>query len=66
MSTKGNDVKIAHSASNEHILRAKKLANQLGVRSAAGYLRNRGYNLKDTMWILLGVNILRTDVCLID
>lgn len=65
MSTKGNDVKIAHSTSNEHILRAKKLANQLGVRSAAGYLRNRGYDLKDTMWILLGVNISKMDASLI-
>lgn len=65
MSTKCNDVKIAHSASNEHIIKAKKLANQLGVRSAAGYLRNRGYNLKDTMWILLGVNISKMDASLI-
>lgn len=60
-----NTVKIAHSASNEHIIKAKKLANQLGVRSAAGYLRNRGYDLKDTMWILLGVNISKMDASLI-
>lgn len=60
-----NTVKIAHSTSNEHIIKAKKLANQLGVRSAAGYLRNRGYDLKDTMWILLGVNISKMDASLI-
>lgn len=58
-------VKIAHTQGNEHIVKAKKLMNQLGVRSAAGYLRNRGYNLKDTMWILLGVNISKMDVCLL-
>lgn len=57
-------IKIAHSTSNEHIIKAKKLANQLGVRSAAGYLRNRGYDLKDTMWILLGVNISKMDASL--
>lgn len=59
-------VKIAHLFHNEHIIKAKKLMNQLGVRSAAGYLRNRGYDLKDTMWILLGVNISKMDVCLLD
>lgn len=59
-------VKIAHIADNEYIIKAKKLMNQLGVRSAAGYLRNRGYDLKDTMWILLGVNISKMDVCLLD
>lgn len=59
-------VKIAHTQDNEIVIKAKRMVNQLGVRSAAGYLRNRGYTLKDTMWILLGVNISKMDVCLLD
>lgn len=45
----------------EQITKAKRMIGQLGVRSAAGYLRNRGWHLKDAMWILLGVNIPVTD-----
>lgn len=36
------------------IAKAKKLKNQLGYRSAAGYLRNRGYSLEAALKILIG------------
>ena len=36
------------------ITKAKKLKNQLGYRSAAGYLRNRGYSLEASLKILCG------------
>lgn len=36
------------------IAKAKKLKNQLGYRSAAGYLRNRGYSLEAALKILCG------------
>lgn len=36
------------------IAKAKKLSKQLGYRSAAGYLRNRGYSLEAALKILIG------------
>lgn len=36
------------------IIKAKKLVNQLGVRAAAGYLRNRGWSLEASLWIICG------------
>ena len=35
------------------IAKAKKLTAQLGMRAAAGYLRNRGYSIEATLRILL-------------
>lgn len=37
-----------------HITIAKRLSGQLGYRSAAGYLRNRGWSLEAALWILIG------------
>ena len=34
--------------------KARKLVDQLGMRSAAGYLRNRGWSCEAALWILLG------------
>lgn len=36
------------------ILRAQRMAKNLGTRAAAGYLRNRGVSLEAALWILLG------------
>ena len=36
-----------------HIGKARTLAHQLGMRSAAGYLRNRGWSCEAALWILL-------------
>lgn len=36
------------------ITKAKKLVKQLGVRAAAGYLRNRGWSLEASLWIICG------------
>lgn len=36
------------------IKKAKSLKNQLGLRSAAGYLRNRGWSVEAAVFILLG------------
>lgn len=35
------------------ILRAQRMARNLGYRAAAGYLRNRGVSLEAALWILL-------------
>lgn len=44
-----------HTSTNQ-IDKAKKLMGQLGTRAAAGYLRNRGWSIEATLWILLGVS----------
>ena len=36
------------------IIKAKSLIKQLGVRAAAGYLRNRGWSLEASLWIICG------------
>lgn len=36
------------------IIKAKTLINQLGVRAAAGYLRNRGWSVEAALWIICG------------
>lgn len=36
------------------IIKANKLINQLGVRAAAGYLRNRGWSVEAALWIICG------------
>lgn len=33
--------------------KARALAHQLGYKSAAGYLRNRGWSCEAALWILL-------------
>lgn len=39
------------------IAKAKKLVKQLGMRAAAGYLRNRGYSIEASLRILLKTEI---------
>ena len=39
------------------IAKAKKLVKQLGMRAAAGYLRNRGYSIEAALRILLKTNV---------
>lgn len=36
------------------IKKAKSLKNQLGIKSATGYLRNRGWSVEAAVFILLG------------
>lgn len=36
------------------IIKAQKLIKQLGVRAAAGYLRNRGWSVEAALWIICG------------
>lgn len=36
------------------IIKAKSLVKQLGVRAAAGYLRNRGWSCEAALFILCG------------
>jgi hypothetical protein len=40
----------------KEIKKAQQLMKQLGTRSAAGYLRNRGWSLDAALNILLGTN----------
>ena len=36
----------------DQMKRAEIICRSLGVRSAAGYLRNRGYSLDAALWLL--------------
>lgn len=36
------------------IKKARSLKGQLGIKSAAGYLRNRGWSVEAAVFILLG------------
>lgn len=36
------------------IKKARSLKNNLGIKSAAGYLRNRGWSVEAAVFILLG------------
>lgn len=38
----------------KHIKKARQLVKQLGMRSAAGFLRNKGWSIDATMFILCG------------
>ncbi len=40
---------------SDQINKARTLSKSLGIRSAAGYLRNREYTLEQALLILLGV-----------
>ena len=33
--------------------KAKEIGKTLGIRRAAGYLRNRGWSLEGALWVLL-------------
>lgn len=35
--------------------RAKRIARTLGIRSAAGFMRNRGWSIESALYVLLGV-----------
>jgi hypothetical protein len=37
----------------EHLSKAQRLMNNLGIRCAAGYLRNRGWSIETTLYVLL-------------
>jgi len=37
----------------EQLLKAPKLRRSLGTRCAAGYLRNRGWSINTTLFVLL-------------
>lgn len=37
------------------VWRARQIAKSLGIRRAAGYLRNQGFSIEAARWILLGV-----------
>lgn len=39
------------------IKRATQIKKNLGVRSAAGYCRNKGISLEAALWILLQVEV---------
>lgn len=45
------------------IAKAKKLVGQLGMRAAAGYLRNRGYSLDAALKVLLKTNVRASISC---
>lgn len=42
------------SKPRNHITRARNIASSLGVRVAAGYLRDRGWSIEAALWILTG------------
>lgn len=36
------------------IWRARHIARTLGIRQAAGYMRNQGFSIEAARWVLLG------------
>jgi hypothetical protein len=48
-----NPVKTFKNCKTESLIeQSRKLCKTLGFRSAAGLLRNKGYSLEATMWLL--------------
>ena len=43
------------STKQAELVRATRIQQSLGVRAAAGYLRNRGWSLDSALWHLLRV-----------
>jgi hypothetical protein len=35
--------------------RAKRIARTLGIRPAAGFMRNRGWSIESALYVLLGI-----------
>lgn len=54
MPTATNQTEISMKRQRTIVQRARAIARTLGVRPAAGYLRNRGFNLDSALLVLIG------------